>query len=187
MLELDLSTFPVLKTERLVLRELNLNDGEALYTMRSDERVMEHIGRKRANTIQDALDLINRILKDRKNNEGITWGLTLHNNETLIGTVGYYRLQKEHFRGEIGYLLSFDHWGKGLMSEALNKAVQFGFNEMGFHSIEAITDPANKRSWKVLEQNGFLREGMFKENFYWNGKFYDSAVYSKLGNDQDRS
>jgi len=180
MLELDLSLFPRLRTERLTLRELTLNDGEDLFAMRSDETVMEHIGRKKATSLQDALDLIERVLTDRQENNGITWGLTLHGDDTLIGTIGYYRLQKEHFRGEIGYMLAKEHWGKGLMSEAIIAAVQYGFDEMNFHSIEAITDPANKKSCIVLERNGFAKEGHIKENFYWDGKFFDSVIYSKL-------
>lgn len=180
MLELDLSEFPILRTERLVLRELNVDDAQALFDMRSDERVMEHIERKSATSLQDALDLIERILKDQQENNGITWGLALHNDDHLIGTIGYYRLQKEHFRGEIGYMLAKEYWGKGLMSEAIIAAEQYGSNEMKFHSIEAITDPMNKRSCTVLERNGFVKEGHIKENIFWEGKFYDSIIYSKL-------
>jgi len=182
MLELDLSVFPILRTERLILRELTTNYGQSLFAMRSDETVMEHIGRKKATTLQDALDLIERVSKDRKENNGITWGLTVHGDDTLIGTIGYYRLQKEHFRGEIGYMLGKEHWGKGLMSEAIVATVQYGFNEMKFHSIEAITDPENRRSCNVLDRNGFVKEGHIKENFYWEGKFFDSVIYSKLQN-----
>lgn len=180
MLKLDLAIFPILRTERLILRKLTLKDGQSLFAMRSDDTVMEHIGRKKATTLKDALDLIERILKDQQENIGITWGLTPHNSDHLIGTIGYYRLQKEHFRGEIGYMLVKEHWGKGLMSEAIIAAVQYGFNEMRFHSIEAITDPENKRSCTVLERNGFVKEGHIKENLYWEGKFYDSVIYSKL-------
>ena len=94
--------------------------------------------------------------------------------------MGYYRLKKADYRGEIGYMLAYDHWGKGLMSEAVKKAIDFGFDEMGFHSIEAVTDPDNKRSWGLLERCGFEREGLFKEDTYFEGKFYDSVIYSKL-------
>ena len=187
MLYLDFSIFPILKTERMLLRELCEADGEALFAMCSDERVMEHIGRKKATTLQDALDLIARTIDERKKNIGVTWGLTLHGDDTLIGTVGYYRLQKAHYRGEIGYLLAYENWKKGLMSEAVHAAVDHGFGPMGFHSIEAITDPANEPSWQLLERCGFVRDGLFKENFYWDGHFYDSVVYSKLAHPESLS
>jgi [ribosomal protein S5]-alanine N-acetyltransferase len=180
MLQLATDPFPVLRTERLVLRELLDTDAPALFTIRNDERVMEHVGRPRATSLSDAENLINVIRHDRLANEGMTWAITSTTDDTLIGTIGYYRLKKEHFRGEIGYLLSADHWRKGLMGEALDAVVQFGFEHMGFHSIEAVTDPENIASNRLLETHGFLREGLFKENFYWNGKFKDSAVWSKL-------
>lgn len=180
MLELDLSTFPILQTERLILREMHPGDAQMLFEMRRDEALMQHIGKRRATTLQDAVDLLQRTINDRKENNGITWALTLTGSDTLIGTIGYYRLQKEHYRGEIGYMLVKAHWGKGLMGEALGAAVAYGFSDMGFHSIEAITDPANERSWKLLERAGFHQEGLFKENYFFNGKFYDSSVYSIL-------
>ncbi len=180
MLTLDLTDFPALTTDRLVLRELSPADAAALFAMRSDERLMEHIGRPRATTLLDAEGLIASITNDRSENIGITWGLTLHGSNTLIGTIGYYRLKLEHHRGEIGYMLGFDHWGKGLMGEALDAAVACGFERFGFHSIEAVTDPRNSASNKLLERHDFIREGLFKENFYWNGGFLDSAVWSKL-------
>ncbi len=180
MITLDLSEFPVLVTTRLRLRELLHTDAPALFAMRSDERIMAHIGRPRATTLQDAEDLIARIAQDRSENTGITWALTLHEEDTLIGTIGYYRLKLEHHRGEIGYMLSFDHWHKGLMGEALEAAVACGFERFKFHSIEAITDPRNIASNMVLQRHGFVREGLFKENYYWNGEFQDSAVYSLL-------
>lgn len=180
MLELDLSVFPSLRTPRLVLRELRADDAKALFDMRSDERVMRHIGRPRATTLADAEKLIGTITSDRANNLGITWGITFLSDDTLIGTIGYYRLKLEHHRGEIGYMLGADHWGKGIMGEALDAAVDCGFDRFGFHSIEAVTDPRNERSNRLLERHGFLREGLFKENYFWNGEFQDSAVYSRL-------
>lgn len=180
MLTVDFTPFPSLSTERLLLRELLPTDAPALFAMRSDERVMKHIGRPIATTLADAEELIARIAEDHEKNTGITWAVTLREKDTLIGTIGYYRLKLEHHRGEIGYMLSADHWGKGIMSEALKAAVACGFERFKFHSIEAVTDPRNIASNTLLQRSGFVREGLFKENYYWNGEFQDSAVWSKL-------
>lgn len=180
MLDLDLSAFPVLRTERLVLRQLTLEDASAMHALRQDPLTMKHIGRPLSTSLADAEDLIRRTENDRTNNQGISWGITLHEQPQLIGTIGYYRLKLDHHRGEIGYMLAPGHWGKGLMSEALKAAVACGFDRFHFHSIEAITDPRNARSRTLLERNGFLLEGLFKENYFWNGEFQDSAVYSLL-------
>lgn len=180
MLELDLSPFPELRTERLLLRTITPEDGPALYGIRSDKRIMQHIGRPLAGSLQDANDLIDRILKDQAENNAINWAITMKDDPTLIGTIGYYRLKKEHYRGEVGYALHSDHWRKGIMTEALLAVVACGFERFGFHSIEADTDPRNTASNTLLKRCGFVREGSFKENFFWNGEFLDSAVYSLL-------
>lgn len=180
MLELDLSVFPVLETERLVLRQPLLSDAAALHALRSDPRTMEHIGRPRSMSLADAQERIQLTEQDRANNAGLSWFLTLKGDDAVIGTIGYYRLKLEHHRGEVGYLLTPDLWGKGLMGEALDAAVACGFERFRFHSIEAITDPRNTRSRRLLERHGFVLEGLFKENYLHNGEFLDSAVYSRL-------
>lgn len=180
MFTVDFSEFPVLRTQRLLLREMTPADAPALFGMRSDPRVMEHIGRPRATTLQDAIDLLERNAADRAANTGITWAIQLHDEPTMIGSVGYYRLKLEHHMAEVGYMLNADHWGKGLMAEAVEAVVQCGFDHFLFHRIEAITDPRNTASRRLLEKCGFALEGHQKENFLWNGEFLDSTIYGRL-------
>jgi ribosomal-protein-alanine N-acetyltransferase len=89
-------------------------------------------------------------------------------------------LKKEHHRAEIGYLLDPGQGGKGLMHEAMGAVLECGFERYRFHSIEAVTDPRNTASRRVLERRGFVLEGLFKENYFAHGEFLDSAVYSLL-------
>ena len=180
MLELDLSTFPAITTHRLHLRELTHADAPALFALRADERVMRHIPRPPARAIEDALELIERISRDRAANEGITWAIAPRTGGDMIGTIGYYRLKPEHHRAEVGYLLAPAEWGKGFMSEALAAVVREGFQRFGFHSIEAITDPRNTASNRVVEREGFVREALRREDHLWSIAFQDSAVYAIL-------
>lgn len=181
-LELNFSPFPELKTERLQLRRILMEDAQALFEMRSDERVMQFLDRPRAKTIADAENLIRLIDHDIDSNIGITWGVSLHGTSRLIGTMGFWNITKAHFRAEIGYLLHPDFQGKGLMMEAAKKTIDFGFREMGLHSIEANINPNNLRSAKMLEKCGFVKEAHFRENYYYDGKFLDSVIYSLLNN-----
>jgi ribosomal-protein-alanine N-acetyltransferase len=180
MLQLKTDPFPTLNTERLVLREITMDDVEAVFAIRSDERVMQYIGKPRAKDIKDSVELIERVQKGREESSSITWGITTKSDPKLIGMIGYYRIQLEHYRGEIGYTLHADHWRKGIMSEATKAVVAHGFEGLGFHSIEARTDPKNSASNALLQSNGFVREGLFKENYFWNGEFLDSAIYSRI-------
>jgi ribosomal-protein-alanine N-acetyltransferase len=180
MLQLDLRIFPELRTERLLLRELTPADAPALFGLRTDPRVMQHIGRPRPSAISEVEELITTIQKDRMENNGITWAITLLDKAELIGSIGYYRLKKEHYRGEVGFMLHPGHWRKGIMGEALEEVVQCGFRQFHFHSIEAMTDPRNTASNGLLKKHGFAQEALFREDFYCNGEFLDTAVWSKL-------
>ena len=89
-------------------------------------------------------------------------------------------MKPEHYRAEVGYMLFPEYNGKGIVSEALQRVVEYGFNEMKLHSIEAILDPENTGSEKVLLKNGFVKEGHFIENEFYEGRFLSTLVYSKL-------
>jgi ribosomal-protein-alanine N-acetyltransferase len=98
----------------------------------------------------------------------------------LIGTIGIFNIRKEHYRAEFGYMLHPDYHRQNLMQEAFQPVLEYAFTTMGLHSLEANVDPMNKASIGILEKNGFVREAYFREDFYWQGKFLDSAVYSLL-------
>jgi ribosomal-protein-alanine N-acetyltransferase len=181
MLEPDFSHFPQLETERLVLRKISGDDSPAIYSLRSDERAMKYIDKPSAKNIEEAAAFIVTILDWLEKNEAITWGIALKEKpEFLIGTIGYWRMKKEHYRAEIGYMLHPDHWKQGLMKEAICRVLGYGFNELKLHSIEAHINPYNAGSAAILESTGFVREAYFKEDYYYNGKFLDTAIYSRL-------
>ena len=179
-MELNFNPFPQLETGRLILRKVETSDDAAIFRLRSDPRVMKHIGRPLATSIEDARTLIRRFIDDIENNAGITWAITMKNDPVLIGTIGFWKVLPEHSRAEIGYLLDCEFQGKGIMDEALKLVTEYGFNTMKLHSIEADTSPANLASRKLLEKNKFVQEGYFKENFYFNGQYLDTVVYSIL-------
>lgn len=181
MLKINFLPFPILKTQRLVLRQVSTDDVDAILSLRSNEQVMKYIPRPYLKTKEEALELIAMFDDKIENGIGINWGIYfLDEPEKLIGIIGYYRMKPEHFRAEVGYMIFPEYHGKGIVSEALQKVVQYGFKDMKLHSIEAVLDPENKGSEKVLAKNGFVKEGHFIENEYYEGRFLDSMIYSLL-------
>ena len=180
MLQVNFQPFPQISTDRLLLRELTKTDVGDFFTLRSNKDIMRFIDRPRAQTMEDVLNLIEIITTALKNNDGITWGISLKNNPQLIGTIGLWRIIKEHYRAEIGYLLSDAFQRQGIMQEAITAVIGYGFDVMQLHSIEANVNPANTASIMLLEKNKFIREAYFRENYYYNGKFMDSLVYSLI-------
>jgi len=182
MLTLDLPIFPVLETERLHLRETTLADAQAIFAMRSSAEVMQYIPVSLATEVKEAEGYIRALHERMKNNECINWTITDKESGAVIGTIGFYRMQLQHYRTETGYMLLPEFYGKGYATEALQCLIDFGFNTLGFHSFEAVIYPENKGSIRVVEKCGFIREAYFKEKEYHNGKFVDTAIYSKLNN-----
>lgn len=181
MLEVNFNPFPDLKTERLILRKMNDNDTEQIFKIRADKEVMKHIGKYPMTSIDEAKEFVKLITNLLESNSGITWAVTLREYpDTLIGTVGLWRFMKEHYRAEIGYMLHPAYWRKGLTKEAILQVIGFGFNDLKLHSIEGHINPRNNASAKTLESTGFVREAYFKEDFFFDGKFEDTAIYSLL-------
>ena len=181
MLALNFHPFPELKTERLLLRRITKDDAAEIFFLRSDDAVMKHIGREPAATIEEAEDFISQINHGIDANEIIMWAITLLDDPgQLIGTICFWQIRKEHYRAETGFVLHPFHWRKGIMKEALRRVIQYGFDVMKLHSIDAQVNVGNLASAGVLESVGFAREAYFKEDYFFRGKFYDTAVYSRL-------
>ena len=180
MLTINFTPFPNLETERLLLRQVNESDVNEVFALRSNPETMKYIPRPLVKTIDDALEHIAMINAKIENNEGINWAITYKGSPKLIGILGHYRIKPEHHRAEIGYMLHKEHNGKGIITEAVQEVVKYGFNEMKLHSIEAIIDPENFGSEKVLQKCGFIKEAHFKENEFFEGRFIDSVIYSIL-------
>ena len=180
MIQPVFTPFPLLETTRLSLREIVPEDVHDLFRYRSDSEVMKYIGRPLAKELADATILIDVLRTNAAENNGITWAITLKGENILRGTIGFWRIVKEHHRAEIGYLLDPALQGKGLMQEAVEEVLRYGFEEMGLHSVEAVINPDNLASIRLLERNAFVKEAYFREDFCFDGKFQDTCVYSLL-------
>ncbi|HEX5003203.1 MAG TPA: GNAT family N-acetyltransferase [Bacteroidia bacterium] len=180
MLQFQFTPFPVLTTKRLVLRRIAMSDKAAIFKMRSNPSLMNFIARPVATTDQEAHDLIVRVDAGVDSNISINWAITLQGNDTLIGMCGFVRATPEHHRAEVGYMLDSAFHNQGIMSESLEAVLKYGFDVMGLHLAEAVIDPRNKASGKVLEKLGFVQEAYFHENYFYRDEFLDSVHFALL-------
>ncbi len=184
MLNIDFTNFPILYTERLILKEITDKDASILFEMRRDPDIMKYIDRPIPKSIEDIHELIQKMEMMKSKGEGISWGIFKKENpDVKIGNIGLYRIIVEHYRAEVGYMLNTGYHQQGIMFEAIQKVIEYGFKEMNLHSIEANINPENTASKKLLEKAGFVREAYFKENYFFNGRFIDSEIYSLLNKD----
>ncbi|MEO7265230.1 MAG: GNAT family N-acetyltransferase [Ferruginibacter sp.] len=174
MLVLNFDPFPILETERMILRAVSLEDAEDMFFLRTNEDAMKFINKALPKSIADILELV---AKMNDNTMRIQWAMALKTDNKLIGTIGYHIIDKDHHRAELGYMLHPMQWNKGLMSEAIQAVLDFGFNKLGLHSIEARINPANNASSKILLKHNFVKEGYFKESYLFEGTYFDSEIY----------
>lgn len=170
--------FPVLKTERLTLRRITLNDAQQIFEMRSNSRVGTWIARPVMKEEEAAEMLAQKTMEAFDNQQGIGWAAELRDEKTMIGSCGFNSIDPWNLRAEIGGELDVNYWGKGIAEEAVRAIVDFGFNTFGLHSIEAKVDPTNRGAIYLMEQIGFKKEALFKDRIYFDGTFRDMAVYS---------
>ncbi len=182
MVNINFTPFPNLETKRLYLRRIANEDVNEIFALRSDKETMKYVPRPLAKTLEDAMVHISIIDSKIETNEGINWAITIKEEPKLIGIIGHYRIKPEHYRAEIGYMLLPEYHGKGIITEAIKEVVKYGFQVMKLHSIEAIIDPENLASEKVLQKSGFVKEAHLKENEYFDGRFLDTVIYSILDN-----
>ena len=182
MLELQFNPFPVIATERLLLRAVEATDLDALYELRTNNDVMLHLNKPRQSK-EDVAKMIEHIQNDHQNNDAITWGISKKDNVRLMGTIGFWRIDKAHYRAEIGYMLHPDHRRKGYLNEAISATMQYGFDQIKLHSVEGHVNPANVASIGLLQKQGFVKEAYFRENYHFNGVFLDTAIYCKVRSD----
>jgi ribosomal-protein-alanine N-acetyltransferase len=180
MLEINFHPFQNLETERLLLRRVSANDANEIMELRGNPETMKFIPRPLVTNKEQALEHINMIEAKIIENEGINWAITIKGNPKLIGVIGHYRIQPENHRCEIGYMILPQYNGKGYVTEAIKVVLEYGFEVLNMHSIEAVIDPDNIASERVLQKNNFVKEAHILENELWDGKFWDTVIYSIL-------
>lgn len=109
----------------------------------------------------------------------IFWAIADNNNE-IIGTIGFNALSSIHKRGEISYDLDYEHWGKGIMSKAGAKVIDYAEKEMGIMRIQANVAVDNVQSIKLLERLGFKKEGFMKNYAILEGEYKDYFLYGRV-------
>ena len=180
MLVLNFSPFPIIETDRLLFRRVPEHDVNEILELRSNPETMKYITRPLLQNLEDALGHYRMIDEAIENNTGINWAVTLKGSPKLLGIIGFYRIQPENYRAEIGYMILPEFQGKGIVTEAIQTLVEYAFDEMKLHSVEAVIDPDNGASEKVLQKCNFVKEAHFRENEFYGGKFWDSVIYSIL-------
>lgn len=151
----EFSEFPILTTDRFILRKLLLSDAPVIYKLRSDDEVARLTGKKPYTSLDEATSYIKKIDQMINHKECIFWGISYKNSTALIGTICFWNFDIPNETVEIGYELLPEFQNKGIMAEVLAFIVGYGYEVMGVKNIVAFPSIENPASVKLLEKVGF--------------------------------
>lgn len=171
---------PVLVSERLRLRPFTQADAGDLFAMFSVADVTRFWSSPQMTDVEQAHQLIREIIDEFASGELHEWVLELRDQPGLIGTCALAHLDAANRRGEIGFALRREAWGKGYVAEILPVLVEHAFGSLGLHRLEADVDPRNAASIRALERLGFQREGLLRERWQATGEVQDSLLMGLL-------
>lgn len=162
-----------IETERLLLRELQLSDSEAMFEMDKNPNVHKYLWNKPNQNISESQKVIefvrNQYIKNnigrfavilKETNEFIGWAGLKFNTEEVNGKINFF---------DIGYRLDEKFWGKGYASEATYAWLDYGFNSMKIKTMTAAAQTENGASNRILQKIGMLlTEQYLEDNVSWN-------------------
>jgi ribosomal-protein-alanine N-acetyltransferase len=184
-LSIDFHTFPTLETERLILRQLTETDAPDVFLFLSDEETMRYYDPEPLTRLEQAAKSIERHQKRFAQQEALRWGIILRGENRVIGNCGYV-WDADNLNASLSYILLKQYWKKGIMTEALTAIIQFGFEHIHLHRIEALVAYPNLASARLLEKLGFQEEGRLRDRQYTHHQFVDERMFALINvNDVD--
>ncbi len=158
--------------DNIVLRELRMRDAGLIAKYLKGKEV-----KKYTSTIphpyseKDAVSFIKKTAKEQKEKKSVRLAIDI--NGQLAGIISLERISPEHKTAEVGYWLAKEHWGKGIMTEAVSLIKKYAFKELKLYRLHAKVMAPNIGSARVLKKSGFENEGLLKGHFVKFGKRYD--------------
>ncbi|GIO34533.1 MULTISPECIES: GNAT family N-acetyltransferase [Paenibacillus] len=177
------------KTQEIFIRQLELSDAEDCLKLEVENRdffqLYGPLRDEKFFTMDGQIERIEKYVLLAKQDSAYSFGIFLADSKQLIGNVTLSEVARGNYQScWIGYSLDRKHNGKGYMTKAVKLAVDYGFNELKLHRIEAGVMPHNIPSIKVLEKAGFHKEGIAIENVKINGRWENHQILAIVNNKQ---
>lgn len=177
-----MTSFPILKSQRLLLRELQPADSAAVFDLFGADDVTRFYDVATFTETEQAECWIDAMGTRFSEGQGIRWAITSHGSPSLIGTCGLV-WRPHNFSAMLGYDLVPSCWGQGYATEAVDAIMTAAFDSVApfrLNRVEALTYPENEASMAVLRKLGFSHEGLLRQWGYWKDSFHDLVCFSKL-------
>ena len=174
--------FPIIKTERLLLRQFTMADQENVFNGLSDPKVIKYYG-IHCKSLEGTKEQLRWFADLERNGTGIWWAICSLNDGTFYGAGGLSDLSKKHQKAEIGFWLLPDYWSKGIMQEVMPLICKYAFKTLGLHRIEGFVESLNLNCKRALTRLNFRHEGTMQDCEIKNGQFISLDIYAKIDED----
>lgn len=171
---------PTLTGSRLDLRHLTPEDAPAILTIFGDPDVTKFWSSPPLADLAAAREVIADVHRLYDTRQLFQWGICSRETNQVFGTCTLHNVSLPHRRAEVGFALGRTAWGRGLATEALETMIGFAFDSLDLHRLEADVDPLNDRSIRLLERQGFQREGYLRERWHQAGQRHDGVFFGLL-------
>ncbi|MUK88610.1 GNAT family N-acetyltransferase [Ornithinibacillus sp. L9] len=184
-MEYKFSSIPTLHTQNYTLRGMTIEDAEGMFIFMRDKETMKYITPNPVQTENDLQRNIQSYLEKFNEQKEIPWVILNKENGELIGQFRLHKLHMWHKKAEMGVVIRSDYQNKGVMTEILEKVLEFGFGSLGLNRIVGDIFADNIGSRKLLERFGFIKEGVLRQTDFDGEVFHDTVVYSMLRTEYD--
>ena len=174
---------PDLETGRLRLRKLTMRDAQDIYEYSCDPQVAKYVLWEAQTSVSEARGYLRFMLRKYRLGEPASWGIEYKATGRIIGTIGFMWIQRDNASAEVGYSLHRGYWNQGIMTEALQAVLQYGFYSMNLNRIEAQHETKNPASGAVMRKCGMVKEGTLRQRMRNKGRFVDVDLYAILRQD----
>lgn len=169
-----------IETKRLLLKGISFSAMQFIFENHSKEEIKKILGHQTEAAYEEELAK-HRNGYSSYNRRFLLFLLTDSSTEKIIGRCGLHNWNEEHRRAEIGYVMTDESFRqKGLMSEAVEAIITYGFTKLLLQRIEALVGHNNTPSLSIMKKFNFFQEGILRNHFFVDNQFEDSIQFSKL-------
>lgn len=171
--------FPVLETDRFILRQFTGNDLENVFQGLSNPEVIRYYGVWFVDleATHQQLDWFKNLEKEEK---GIWWAIASRDSGNFYGACGLNDLDTTHKKAEVGFWLLPEYWGNGIMVEVMPRICHYGFEKLKLHRLEGFVESENRNCKKALAKLDFRYEGTMTDCEIKDGKYISLDIYAMI-------
>lgn len=171
--------FPTMKVSKYLLRATKKSDAHFYFTYLTDPETVKYTSYN-IKSMSEIEKWISDYKEQFKNKQRISWAIEDAESKRTIGEISFFDVQTDHEKGEIGYFLGREYWGKGIMSEILATVLQYLFHDLQVNRLQSIVMKENLGSRRLLEKNKFNEEGILHKYKRCRSKYCDFILYARV-------